>query len=129
MPLHAPDVEAALLGLLASAGTPARDVLGPPYPSLRLVRVGGTRERVADTALIQLECAGGTDTSKALVLSRLEDAISTLRAGEGSTVAGAVVTAVQVFGAPTYLPDGVDGAPRYAATLTVTSRAVTPQTT
>lgn len=126
-PLRAPDVEAACILALRLAGLTARDTLLPPYPALRLVRIGGTRTRVADSALIQLDAVGDAAIGKAQTLARWEAAVMSLRAAEGGTFADVVLSAVQVLGGPAYTPELADGAPRYVGTLIVTSRASIPQ--
>lgn len=121
--MRAPDVEAALIAHLTGRGITVRSTLGPPYPALRLFRAGGSRERVADTALIQVECEGAEGASKAIVLGRLEDALSAAVDADGVLAGGVWLSSVQVLQAPAYLPDATTGAPRYVATLTITARS------
>lgn len=125
--LQAPDSEGACIALLQLEGISARDVLAPPYPATRLVRVGGTRARILDEAQLQLDVAGAAGSSKSSCLAAWERAYAVLVAAEGATAGGAVITAVRLLGGPSWLPDGVDGAPRYVGTLLVNARATTPQ--
>lgn len=127
MAVRAPDVEGACIAVLSGAGIDASDLLTPPYPSVRVLRVGGTRATILDAAQVQLDVANGADGSKSATLTRLEECITALRAAEGQSIAGVVLTAVEISGGPAYLPDPATGAPRYVATLNVYSRAAVPQ--
>lgn len=128
MPLPAPDVEAALLAALRAATLTAHPTLRPPWPALAVTRVGGSRGKVLDTALVQVDAAAGAGGSKSATLAHLERAIGVVRDAVGTVHAGVALTHVDVDG-PIYAPDPVTGAPRYLATLTVSSRvAVTAGT-
>lgn len=131
-----PDVEKAVIAYLtadadvAAITTNIQDQIAPPYPMLRIARVGGSAERRLDRPLLFLDAYGALpddrpSNEKATLNLLARTAIAALRAlaDTGTVVDGASLSALSLGTVLQWLPDPVTHQGRYRTEMLINARA------
>jgi hypothetical protein len=127
-----PDIESLLIDLLADFGTvdtvtPAD--LATVLPFIRISRIGGTDDRITDTARVDVDCFQST---RVLVQTMAEGVRQHLIAGPYVVLEGAVIDRITTLSGPFEVAWGASGSRstsrgydpirRFTASYTVTAR-------